>query len=122
PSPRVVTQPGHRRPATPCRELRDLRSVIEERSVYENDEPARPLVGHRREGAVDLTGASRPQELKPHAQGPGRILPLARLWRVAWVGRIREQRYPRNPGDDLLEHLQLLADQIGRHHGIPGEV
>jgi hypothetical protein len=27
-----------------------------------------------------------------------------------------------NLGDNLLEHLQLLVDQVGRHHGIAGEV
>jgi hypothetical protein len=79
--------------------------VILEHRIYENDDRAGLLVGHRREGAVDLAGATRPQELKPHAQGPGGILRVSHLRRVAWVGWIMEDGHPRDLGDDRLEDL-----------------
>src|SRR4029453_5536383 len=43
-----------------------------------------------REGAVDLAGTTRLEELKSHPQSLGHNLRVAQLWCAAWVGRIRE--------------------------------
>ncbi len=96
--------------------------MIEEHRVDENDDRAGLLAGHHREGAVDVGGTTRLQGLKPQAQGPGCILRVLHLWRVARVGRIPEEGHPGDFGNDVLEYLQLLPDQLGRHQGQPGEV
>ena len=50
-----------------------------EYGVRENHERARPLPGHRREGAVDLLGNPRLESLKPHPQSPSCNLRLSQL-------------------------------------------
>src|SRR5438034_5060359 len=61
---RVLAQPIDRWQTVPGREVFDSCSVVLEHGVYENDDRAGLLAGHRGEGAVDLAGTFRPQELK----------------------------------------------------------
>src|SRR5262245_51372976 len=119
---RLLTQPGHRREAAPCRVVCDSCSVIGEHRVIEKDDGAGLFPGHLREGPVDLAGVPRLQGLKPYAQWPGRILHVLHPLCVAGIGRIPEEGHPRDLGHDLFEQLQLLPEQLGRHHRKPRDV
>ena len=96
--------------------------MLEEHRVRDDDDGAGPLRGSRREGVVDFAGVPRLHGLQLYAQCPGRILRVSHLQCVAGIGRIPEEGHPRDLGDDLLEQLQLLPDQIGQHQGQPGDV
>src|SRR5712691_3014086 len=99
-----------RRQASLRCELRDLFHLVREDGVRENQERARPLPGHRREGDIDLPGIPRLQSLKPHPQGPSRAHRLAQLGCAPWIVRIPEEGHPRDPRNRLLEHLELFPD------------
>jgi len=66
-------------------------------------------------GTVNIIGRARFQGLKLHLQGSGCILRVSQLWCGACVGRVPEHGHSGDLGNHLLEDLQLLPNQLGRH-------
>src|SRR6266436_1387911 len=111
---RVLRRPPINRWEAPLRrELCNLPSLIPEYGVRENQERARALPGHRREGTVDLLGVPRLQGLKPHPQDPSGSLRLSQEECAPRIGRMPKEGHPRDLGNQLPEQFQLLPDQVG---------
>jgi hypothetical protein len=87
------------------RELCDLSSLTREDGVRKDQERARPLSGHRREGAVDVPGTPGREDLKPQPQDPSRSLRLSQVGGARWIVRMPKEGHPRDLGEHLLEHL-----------------
>src|SRR6266446_5003584 len=116
----VLRRPSMYRWEAPVhRELCDLSSLSCEERVRENQERARPLPGHRREGTVDLLGVPRLQGLKPHPQDPSGSLRLSQEECAPRIGRMPKEGHPRDLGNQLPEQFQLLPDQVGAINEVP---
>jgi hypothetical protein len=68
------------------------------------------LSRHRREGAVQLLGAPRLQDLKPHPQRPGGGFDRLELQLIH--SRVSEYRHPGEVRLHLLEKLDMLAAHL----------
>jgi hypothetical protein len=77
-------------------------------------DPDGSLGGHSTKGAVEGGRAPHLDDGEPQAQRPRRHFRLSDLERVEGMPRVEEHRDPRQPGNGLLEELQLFPDQVGR--------
>src|SRR5678815_74307 len=74
-----------------------------EHRVCHYEKCPRTLFRHRSEGAVELVGPPSLQELKLHSQRPGGGFEISNRGRLAWIGRVREDRHVANLRDSRLE-------------------
>src|SRR5262249_7714596 len=88
------------------------RAVDTEDRVRHHEKSFRALLDHRGEGAVELAWCAHLQKLKRHSQRSSGGLYTVYRERVARGGRVRQDREALPLGDDLLEELQLLAEQV----------
>jgi hypothetical protein len=104
---------GHRQQPVPYRKVGEPSPVEEKHRVPCDEQCPCTLLGHRREGVLELTGPARLDELKLQAERPGRALDAAHDQRLGGtVTRVREGGHAPDLGDDFLEQLQLFAENV----------
>src|SRR6185503_14869337 len=104
--------PVYRRQAALRSKRHDLNSVGEDEQVVQSDESAGTPPRGGLKSALEILATANLQQLKLYAQGLGHDLSLPELGGVAWVGRIPEDRHPRDSRNDLLEETQPFPAQL----------
>jgi hypothetical protein len=83
---------------------------VKKQSITQHENAIYALAAHGGERSVDLGGAACGYHVKLYCQGPGCVLHLIQV--SGAIGGMQEHTHPRGLGQDVLEQLQLLGDEI----------
>jgi len=86
--------------------------VRDEHDIPQDEKRAGVLRAHRREGAVEVSGAASLQRLKLQSERPRGTLRRLERKGVAWSGGVPENRRSGSLRDALLEQRELLSGDL----------
>jgi hypothetical protein len=93
-----------------------------EHGVREDEEGTDPLPAHARECALDIFRPLCLHRLKLESQRPRGAFRLVKEERGGAIDRIPEHGHPTDARNDLLQQLQLFADDLGGDQRQTGDV